>query len=219
METVYVYIDKYGIKHYPSGRIGCGCFTPLFFLFLCFVIFSPFSVTGFFLQRAFISPRLIKVILKFSLCIIGICLVISAISIFYHWLRWDDFTDFFLKTHYQISSSNRSEAAFATMLLIYSLIGWSILIPVGILHLIFSTLNSKLSKGAGYGLLNLHCVITRQKPSRFLTRVQDGAISLLTVHFCIVKESLRFPLILGFLVIILPTFILTILRSSSYEQA
>jgi len=56
---------------------------------------------------------------------------------------------------------------------LYALIIGLPTILIGYLHLLLTKLNPQFSQGNGYGLLNLHCLLTRIRPSHIFTVLQD----------------------------------------------
>ena len=176
-----------------------GCFALL--MLVPIIMLSPVSVIAFFCQRIYISIYIIRRVLRLSAFIVVVCSVIGAVCLLYHWITWDDIYHF-LDRRNDESKPLRNW----TFILTYSVIAWAIMFVIGLLHLLFSYLTYQWAEGSGYGLLNIHCLITRKPPSAFLTGLQDVVLCVTTFHFSVVgTNSDRVALIGSFLVLVLPT--------------
>jgi hypothetical protein len=176
-----------------------GCFALL--ILIPIIILLPVSVIAFFCQRIYISTDVIRRVLKFSAFIVVVCSLSGAVCLLYHWITWDDIYNFLNRIN-DTSKPLRN----LTFILTYSVISWAIVFLIGLFHLLFSHLTCQWAERSGYGLLNIHCLITRKSPSVFLTRIQDIALCVVTFHFSVVgTNSERLTLIGSFLVLVLPT--------------
>jgi hypothetical protein len=165
------------------------------------IVLSPMSVIAFLCQRIYISTDVIRYVLRFSAFVIIVCSLIGIVCLLYHWITWDDIY-YFLDRINDTSKPLRN----MTFVLTYSVIAWAIVFVMGLFHLFFSRLNCQWAERSGYGLLNIHCLITRKKPSVFLTTVQDTALCIAIFHFSVAGTYFqRINLIGAFLVLVLPT--------------
>jgi hypothetical protein len=193
--------------YWRRGRAG-GAGAVAVILFSYFIIFfSPVWMVLFFCQRVLISPIFIKSLIKFAICTILICSAISMGCIYYKFLSWDDIfhalddRPYWVEVHAKASGTH-----FFTKALTYLIVGWAVVIPIALFHLLLSSF-SKYSEGAGYGLLNLHCSITGKKPSQKLTIFQDLLCGVPVIHYALSTRTI-FPAIVYFLFFWFPLYVL-----------